>query len=194
MKKIWAFALAVVLVMLGACGAVEVVPEFETEATTTTTTEATIEATITTEAETTTEATTTATSITTRTTTQTSTTTTPAPTLDPDMALTIRQHWFRSRPRQGAFLPERVIIDHYFGTYNGSVALMIRSDDEGFTMATRQYEIAGVEFHFNDGQALWVWNDGEFHRLHEAYMHGLLTTQDIRSIQHRHQQAFPFMY
>jgi len=87
-----------------------------------------------------------------------------------------------------------VIIDHYFGSYNDSVALMIRNYDSNFTMATWQQEIAGFVFHYNDGQSITVWSNGSFYSLPKAYAQGLLTSQNINEIHRRHQQAFPFMY
>jgi len=72
-------------------------------------------------------------------------------------------------------------IDGYFGTYNGSVVLMMRSHHQTFNGDAPRWgvEVAGYGFGFIDGLLALVWNEGAFYSLPSAYELGLLTAADI---------------
>ena len=92
------------------------------------------------------------------------------------------------------FSPVDFQIDHYFGTYNDSLALMVRRRDSSFPDVVWEEEVAGVIFHYNSGQSILVWHDGAFYSLPNAYEQGLLTAENIRAIHIQHQRAFFIMY
>ena len=133
----------------------------------------------------------------TATTTQGTTTTTRPSGLSAAQERQIKLDWFfylsGSRPNEADFDPGIFHIDHYFGTYNGSVALVI-SGRTGIQVVQEE-NVAGVVFRYASPQlSILIWNDGTFLSLSQAYRRGLLTGQTIRDIHRQHQQAFPFMY
>ena len=112
----------------------------------------------------------------------------PHPPLPPHLHFPI---WFHSQPfhRHHA---DHVRIDGYFGTYNGSIVLMIRSRFQTFDESGWGVEVAGYRFGFHVFYSVVVWNDGVFYNLTNkcpfggtplsipgAYELGLLTVEDI---------------
>jgi|GEM_PF-2378153 len=102
--------------------------------------------------------------------------------LSANMERRIQRDWFRTIPDRGRFNRNSVRIDYYFGTYNGSVALMISDDYTNFTQAIWDQEVAGFVFRYGDGQFISVWNNRNFYTLPQAYELGLLTSQNLRDI------------
>jgi hypothetical protein len=77
---------------------------------------------------------------------------------------------------------DNVRLIHYYGTYNGSVALLITMS-VAWLPSTTEYIVAGYRFFYpNLGPLTAIWNDGKFYRLFEAYDEGLLTDQDVGNI------------
>jgi len=88
-------------------------------------------------------------------------------------------------------------IDDYFGTYNGSVVLMINHFHLIYHASTWDEEVAGHVFRYRSGQRVLVWSDGVFYTLSGvsnggipwdipgAFELGLLTAEDIESIYSR---------
>jgi len=107
------------------------------------------------------------------------------------LEMRIREDWALRYP---TLVSENVIIDHYFGTYNGKVVLMIRDDENGISAVVWEQEVVGFVFHYNCGRQIYVWYDGDFFSLPQALEQGLIRAGDVRNIHYRHQQAFPFMY
>jgi hypothetical protein len=100
-----------------------------------------------------------------------------------------------------------VRILHYFGTYDGSVVLML---NKSIQHAGWSAQIAGREFRYPNSNATVVRTNGEFHHLHSFYEHmegsyddwvfipgayelGLLTQEDIEKIHEHHIQTFYFV-
>jgi len=81
---------------------------------------------------------------------------------------------------------DRVWIEPYLGTYNGSVALYL---GPGILDVAWQEEVAGHIFGYRTNQRILVWNDGAFYTLSgkggfgvslpSAYELGLLTAEDL---------------
>jgi len=110
--------------------------------------------------------------------------------LCPELEMRIKEDWAARSPMS---TPEDVRIDHYFGTYNGKVALMIRDTRGGFPDVVWEQTVAGIVFRYNSGQQIHIWYDGEFFSLPQAYEQGLITRKDVRDINIHHRQAFTFM-
>ena len=85
-----------------------------------------------------------------------------------------------------------ILIDHYYGTYNGCVAVMfsgIETND-----AEWDIEVAGTVFHYWHGSFIEIWKDGSIYSLEDAYEQNLLTKSDIESIAAVHQEILEQMF
>ena len=114
------------------------------------------------------------------------------PPLSLELVVRIRGDW----AAHGTMLaPENVRISHYFGTYNGNIALLIsdRNELDGEAVMWRQ-NVAGVEFRYGSTLQILVWDSENFFSLPEAFEQGLITTENVRNINYRHRQAFPRIY
>ena len=92
----------------------------------------------------------------------------------------------------------RARIIEYFGTYNGSVAVMLnemffhcRSYPGGdphdrFNLSLRSRLVAGISFYYYFDVFIKIWREGQFYFLENAYDLGLLTKEDIESIAYFH--------
>ena len=81
--------------------------------------------------------------------------------------------------------PELVDHDRFqmmrcYGTYDGCVPAMF----SGFvvTHAHRQVEIAGSVIRYGDSNSIYVWKDGNFILIEDAYAQGWLTAEQIATI------------
>jgi len=75
-----------------------------------------------------------------------------------------------------------IVVEGYFGTYNGSVAVMVR-DPRGCIQAIIEETVAGMTFfHNTPAHRASVWNDGVFYTLTEAYDQNLLIQEDLEKI------------
>jgi hypothetical protein len=106
--------------------------------------------------------------------------------------LKIRQDAFDTfiKPYPETFIPPMTVndiwISHYFGTYNGSVVVMLEGW-LGYDRAYLFYTVADVSFIWNHHQWPHVWKDGKFHHgLQEAYDAGWLNKNDLEEIAVRH--------
>ena len=111
--------------------------------------------------------------------------------LCPELEMRIKDDWASKHP---SLTPENVRIDHYFGTYNGKVALMIRDIRGDFAYVVWEQKVAGIVFHYSSGQQIHIWDNRNFVLLPQAYEGNLITAEDVRGINVRHRRAFPFMY
>ena len=77
-------------------------------------------------------------------------------------------------------------IHLYYGTYNGSVVLMIYSSDGGPDSSyymTKNYSISGINFVERIRVLrLIIWNNGKLVLFENGYDSGLLTRDDLRNI------------
>ena len=148
------------------------------EETTTTTAEET--ATTTTE---TTADTTTATTTTTAEETATTTTTIPTPIgeLSADMVKRIKSDWMVENPVSDR--PAEYIKLTYYGTYGDCVVLSIHDYGLQYVLGgPSRDDIAGVSFFYPQAYDLWVWNNGEFCHLREAYAKGWVSKVDVQNV------------
>lgn len=87
---------------------------------------------------------------------------------------------WRSRVTEKVFITER-----YYGTYNNCVVFFMSS---AVLTGTKTIEIAGHEIHFNYRFNIWVYNDGQFYKIEEAYEKGLLDESNIARISKYHSE------
>jgi hypothetical protein len=115
------------------------------------------------------------------------------PDLDLATEIRIRQDYLDFEPphgEKGPFTADNVIIEGFFGAYNGCMALMV---DLGMSIYAgfRADEVAGVTFGYRSTPYINIWKPGDggetgsFYRLNEAYNSGLLTEGDIKSMYDR---------
>ena len=73
----------------------------------------------------------------------------------------------------------RKYIRYYYGTYDGSIAVMFNG--QAVTTA-RKYYIDDIMFFYRDSHTIKIWDKGVFYELQEAYDLGLLDREDLESI------------
>ncbi|MBO4770239.1 MAG: hypothetical protein J5563_05595 [Clostridia bacterium] len=72
-------------------------------------------------------------------------------------------------------------VKRYYGEYNGAVPVKVGGPFFS-TMAVELYVVAGYGVWNNDGNKIWVWKDGNFYLLNDAFENGILTEEDIANI------------
>ncbi|NLB60883.1 MAG: hypothetical protein GX802_00390 [Clostridiales bacterium] len=77
---------------------------------------------------------------------------------------------------------DTVFIQHYFGTYNGA-AVMLIEPNRSVGLLVGSVEVAGYIIETNSSDApVFVYKDGKFTEIEEAYESGMLTEEDICDI------------
>jgi hypothetical protein len=66
---------------------------------------------------------------------------------------------------------------------DGAYAVMIDSSGWLYTQALRHVDVAGYTFLFPDGQRMYIYKDGVFYRLAEAYARDIISKEDVAAIQ-----------
>jgi hypothetical protein len=74
-------------------------------------------------------------------------------------------------------------IEYCYGIYSGCVAVMFSLPGSG---VLRTVEIAGSVIHYRSSVSIYVWNDGRFFSLENAYNQGLLSKEDVAQIADLH--------
>jgi len=115
------------------------------------------------------------------------------PGLDKVTELRIKQDYldlypFKSKKNAENIKADMVVIDGYFGTFNGNVVVEINWG-RGGVASPRSFTIAGYKFSDSHGEPkidLWIPGEqgliGIFCRLPKAYELGFLTDEDIKNI------------
>ena len=88
-----------------------------------------------------------------------------------------------------------VWIEVYYGTYNGSIPVMLGVTGSGYQGIAGTTDIDDVPFCYNSSQTIIIYNSGRFYELNDAYEHGLLTQDDLRDISDLHNKnTCPWRY
>ena len=75
-----------------------------------------------------------------------------------------------------------VIIEDYYGTYNGGEVLNISISGSVYLTVVTEENIAGYNIWFPSNGEIYFHKNAKFYSLEDAYAKGLLTKQDIRDI------------
>jgi hypothetical protein len=112
------------------------------------------------------------------------------PTLDPLLEEQIIQdflaYWF---DRYGTDLLKQYGWDsltrlNYYGTHNDYVAFLWG----GMNTIVINIKVAGTIFFHSNEDYIYLWKDGTFYEMVDAYLEGLLSTEDIRKIGEIHKK------
>lgn len=74
-------------------------------------------------------------------------------------------------------------VKNYYGVYNGCIPIMFDVPESG---ALRDVSIADIVVHYNGGNSIIVWCDGEFLSLNDAYEQNMLTVDHVSLIANLH--------
>jgi hypothetical protein len=111
-----------------------------------------------------------------------------APPMDAEVQLIVKQD-FAAYLNQGEYTDvevEDVAILRYYGTFKGSVVVMMTATQMEFEQTVSTESVGGSRFTYTNSNFILVWNDGEFLRLQDAFDQGLLSTVDLLLISARH--------
>lgn len=75
--------------------------------------------------------------------------------------------------------PSDLFIMCYYGNFSGCEAVMIGGDGIDYTEAYRPVYVAGYEIVFPSGQPLYMYKEGKFYLVKEAYDAGVITKNDV---------------
>ena len=78
--------------------------------------------------------------------------------------------------------PEDLFISGYYGNLGGCEVVMIAGDDIPHTTAYRPVQVAGYTIVFTSGEPVWVYKDGQFFTVKEAYDAGVISKSDVYAI------------
>jgi len=73
----------------------------------------------------------------------------------------------------------------YYGTHNGYAAIF----RPGNATAVMTLIVGDTVFHYPYNFSIWVWKDGRFTNITDAYLYGLLNARDVKRIGYYHYQA-----
>ncbi|MBO7086072.1 MAG: hypothetical protein J6W25_03045 [Bacilli bacterium] len=87
----------------------------------------------------------------------------------------------------GNYPAGRVLIEKYYGNYNGYDVVLIKLADYGDTGMTKDVVIGNVTFHYLfSNREILLWTGNIFYKLSEAYEKGLVTEEDLTLISEYH--------
>ena len=78
--------------------------------------------------------------------------------------------------------PEELFISWYYGNFGGCEVVMIGGDGIQHTAAHRPVEVAGYTIVFASGEPVWVYKDGQFFTVKEAYDTGVISKSVVCEI------------
>lgn len=81
-----------------------------------------------------------------------------------------------------------VSINFYFGIYHGDAVALLISGMTAFPTVIVEEDIAGIHFSFGSTQPLYIYNEGTFTPLKEAYEKGIVSKEDVQEIHTRHER------
>ena len=93
----------------------------------------------------------------------------------------------------GFRVAEDVRITGFYGTFNNVITFTFTCSNT-WHLSIHGTVAAGILFVYNRTPAIRAWDGNEFYPLHEAYRLGLLSRDDIKTINERHRAKFPLYY
>lgn len=96
----------------------------------------------------------------------------------------IREAYARHTGREGVTADD-VVIQSYYGTYGGSVAMMIGTKGSMYLTVITCETVAGFRFEYGSSQTISVYKDRKFYSLAGAYERGILSQDDVERIYYR---------
>ena len=121
------------------------------------------------------------------------------PQLNSEIEMQIKQDYLEAHAKDyfaGATI-DTIEISPYYGTFNGSVVVMMWVGYALYTDApeTRwEANVAGILFRNVWQNSILVWNGGKFYELQEAYDLGLLSQEDLKIIGNMQRRRYPSLY
>ena len=89
---------------------------------------------------------------------------------------------------------EYVTVDSYYGEYDSGAIVAVVLDGD-YPEVILEETVGGFDFYYsNPGYRIRVLYDGKFMALPEAYSLGLLTYEDMASINMMHRELYPYLY
>jgi hypothetical protein len=101
----------------------------------------------------------------------------PLPKLDPLVEKQIKQDWYQ-------YWLEELSLLIYYGTHNGYVAFIVSSGD----LVVTNFILAGTIFRHDIDFTIYLWKDGTFHDMINAYLLGILSAADIKILGYIHKR------
>jgi|GEM_PF-6241398 len=101
--------------------------------------------------------------------------------LDAETEIFIRHDYFRQLGDTNVDFKD-IFIKRYYGTYAGSIAVIMAINGAFPPPAIDEIEVEGFVFLFNTGWHITIWHEGEYYSIQNAYSAGLLTIDDLRTI------------
>ena len=108
----------------------------------------------------------------------------PLPPLSAETEMRIKQDYleFFVKPMNPDATLDSIIIMNYYGTYGGCVAVLMGGGGIFYYQALGTEVIDGITIQYGDSNRMFIWENGNLHRLQKAYDKGLLTKDDLREI------------
>jgi hypothetical protein len=100
-----------------------------------------------------------------------------APMLSAEVEKRVREDGFKALSRASSV--ENFLIQRYYGTFNGSVAVMFNGV---FNAIIHTETVGGIQVGFGTPDTIYVWKDGDLLWWKSAYEQGWLTLEDVQSI------------
>ncbi|MFA5449548.1 MAG: hypothetical protein WC292_03825 [Clostridia bacterium] len=82
-----------------------------------------------------------------------------------------------------------VYIRRFYGVYNDSFAVIMAIYGIDPPPAVDEIMVSGLEFTFNTGYHIKIWNDGDFYSLQDAFDESFITLEDLETICELHNVA-----
>ena len=112
--------------------------------------------------------------------------------VESEQLLQIKQAYLDMRKSKSGYpdymTTDSVGVEEYCGTYNGCVVMMFSDSEAIYAQAICFVTVAGVRIRYNDANEIYAWKDGEMYTLEQAYVAGILSRANIRSIRDIHNQ------
>lgn len=104
--------------------------------------------------------------------------------MDKDLYDRISRDYYAAYGKSEGIEADDAIIKDFYGIYQDNAAAVYFS--EMYFCAITKEDIAGVRFIFPDSRTIYIYRDGVFTRLKEAYDEGIVSKEDVLQIYERY--------